>query len=263
MEFKIKPQQRLGKYRIGRRLAVGGFASVYQAHDSIEGIPVALKIPHSQYIDKRSLYSFRKEVCLTAQLDHPNILPIKNASLIDGHFVIAHPLGERTLAERLHRRMSTKIILDYSKQLLEALAHAHKAQVIHCDVKPENIILFPRNKVRLADFGIARFAKNTLSAALGVGTFGYMAPEQAMGRASFASDVFSIGLLIYRMLSGHLAEWPFYWPFPGYQRVRSKVSLTFISWLRKSIELDQEKRYANCDLMLRAFQRIKRTVIEK
>ena len=263
LNFKIKPQQKLGKYRVGRKLAVGGFASVYQAHDSIEGIPVALKIPHPQYIDDRSLHSFRKEVRLTAQLDHPNILPVKNASFIDGHFVIVHPLGERTLAHRLHRRMSTKLILDYSEQLLQALAHAHRTQIIHCDIKPENVILFPKNRVRLADFGIARFAQNTLSLGLGLGTFGYMAPEQAMGRASFRSDVFSMGLLIYRMLSGHLPEWPFRWPFPGRKRLGSKVNLAFIDWLRKSLELDQQKRYANCDVMLRAFQRVKRTAIKK
>ena len=263
LNFKIKPQQKLGKYRIGRKLAVGGFASVYKAHDSIEGIPVALKIPHPQYIDDKTLHSFRKEVRLTAQLDHPNILPVKNASFIDGHFVIVHPLGERTLAHRLLRRISTKLIFDYSEQLLKALAHAHRAQIIHCDIKPENVILFPQNRVRLADFGIARFAQKTMSIASGLGTFGYMAPEQAMGRASFRSDVFSMGLLIYRMLSGHLPEWPFRWPFPGSQRLRSKASQAFIHWLRKSLEVDQQKRYANCEVMLNVLQRIKRTAIRK
>ena len=263
LTLRIKPQQRLGKYRIGRKLAVGGFASVYQAHDSIEGIPVALKIPHPRHIDEKTLHLFRKEVRLTAQLDHPNILSVKNAGFIDGHFVIVHPLGERTLAQRLQRRMSTRLILDYSEQLLKALSHAHQAQVIHCDIKPENVILFPKNRVRLADFGIARFAQKTLSFASGIGTYGYMAPEQAMGHASFRSDVFSLGILIYRMLSGQLPEWPFRWPLPGLQRLSSKVSPVFVKWLRKSLEVDEQKRYAKGDAMLRAYQKIKHRALKK
>ncbi len=253
---KLKARQRLGKYRIDRKLSEGSFAHVYQAYDSIEGIAVALKIPHIHLMNRRIFDFFRKEVRLTAHLDHPNILPIKNASYIEGRFVIVYPLGKSSLALRLRKRLTFKSILDYSEQILHALAHAHKEQIIHCDVKPENIIVFPSSRLRLADFGIARVAKKTIQAS-GSGTLGYMAPEQAMGRASFRSDVFSAALVIYKMFTGQLPEWPFRWPLAGHQRLRSRLHPEVIDWLRRCLEVDQKKRYESCDTMLKAFLRLR------
>ena len=90
-------------------------------------------------------------------------------------------------------------------QMLEAVAWAHAHRIIHCDVKPDNFILFTDNRIRLADFGIAKVAMKTIRAS-GSGTVGYVAPEQAVGKPSFRSDVFSLGLILYRMLSGKLPE---------------------------------------------------------
>jgi serine/threonine protein kinase len=95
-----------------------------------------------------------------------------------------------------------------------AYAHAHN-RVIHCDVKPDNFILFPDNVLKLADFGIAKVAYQTLRAS-GSGTVGYVAPEQAMGKPSFRSDVFSLGLILYRMFSGVLPEWPYAGRLPSF-----------------------------------------------
>lgn len=201
----FKARQSLGKYRIERRLAEGGFAVVYQALDQVEGIRVALKIPRQNMLTKGVLEDFRQEVRLAAKLDHPNILPLKNAEFIGEHFVVVFALGERTLADRLVSRLGLRSALDYSEQMLEAVAHAHRHRIIHCDVKPENLILFANNRLRLTDFGIAKLALRTVRAS-GSGTMGYMAPEQAMGKPSFRSDVFATGLIIYRMLSGHLPE---------------------------------------------------------
>ncbi|MFQ5748454.1 MAG: serine/threonine-protein kinase, partial [Planctomycetota bacterium] len=154
----LRSRQMLGKYRIQRRLARGGFAEVYQAFDTVEGIRVALKIPYPQLVSGDSLDAFRREVRLTARLDHPNILPIKNAEVYDGQLVVAYPLGLGTLADRLRRRISTAKCLAYTGQILEALAYAHSRRVVHCDVKPENLILFPDDVLRLTDFGIAKIA---------------------------------------------------------------------------------------------------------
>ena len=126
----IRSRQRLGKYRIGRRLAQGGFADVYEAQDTIEGISVALKIPSAHLVTAETLEDFRREVRLTARLDHPNILPIKNADFIGDRFVIAYPLGDRSLAERLRSRISTAKAIDFVEQTLEGLAHAHGRNVI-------------------------------------------------------------------------------------------------------------------------------------
>lgn len=201
--MSIRSGQRLGKYKVRRKLASGGFAEVYQAFDTIEGQDVALKLPRAHMVTPELLEDFKKEVRLAAALDHPNILPIKNAQFVDGHFVIAYPLGESTLDERMQRRMAFDTRVALARQMLEAVACAHHHRVIHCDVKPENLILFKGGRLCLTDFGIARLALRTVRAS-GSGTVGYVAPEQAMGKASFRSDVFSLGLILYRLFAGVL-----------------------------------------------------------
>jgi len=253
----LKNRRRLGKYRIRRRVGAGAFATVYEAYDTIEGISVALKIPHPDQVEKESLNLIHKEVRLTARLDHDNILALRSAMMIDGHFVIATPLGEQTLTDRLRYRLGPKTALSYTEQLLDALAYAHEQRVIHCDIKPDNVILFPENHVRLADFGIAKVSLRTRTImGSGQGTVGYIAPEQAMGKPSFRSDVFSMGLLIYRMFAGVLPEWPFDWPLPGAERLRRTVSQDFIAFLRRSIEVRERKRFRDGVQMQRAFEKV-------
>lgn len=253
----LKARQVLGKYRIRRRIGAGAFATVYEAYDTIEGIPIALKVPNLDQLDRESLNAIHREVRLTARLDHENILPLRNAMMIDGHFVIATPLGEQTLTDRLHYRLGPKTALSYAEQLVDALAYAHEVRVIHCDIKPDNVILFPEGHIRLADFGIAKVALRTRTImGSGQGTVGYIAPEQAMGKPSFRSDVFSMGLLIYRMFAGELPAWPFDWPLPGAERLRRTVSRDFIVFLRRSIEVRERKRFRDGVQMRRAFEAV-------
>jgi serine/threonine-protein kinase len=252
----LRSKQRLGKYRIERKIAEGGFATVYAALDTIEGVRVALKIPHAHLVTREVLEDFRKEVRLMAQLDHPNILPLKDASLIDSHFVLTFPLGERTLADRIQSRISVRTVFDLADQMLAAVAYAHGTRVIHCDIKPENFVLFADNRVRLTDFGIAKVARRTIQAS-GSGTVGYVAPEQAMGKPSFRSDVFSLGLIFYRMLSGYLPEWPYEWPPPGCDRLRARVHPDFVQLLRKAIDVSPRGRFKDAEQMQAAFRRIK------
>ena len=252
----VRVRQRLGKYRIERRLGDGGFATVYQAYDTIVGVPVALKVPHPDLMTKETLADFRREVRLTARLDHPNILPVKDAGFVDTTFVIAYPLGERTLADRLQYRLSSRTIVELAEQMMTAVACAHEQGIMHCDLKPENFVLFPGNRLRLADFGIAKVARRTIEASAS-GTVGYIAPEQAMGKPSFRSDVFSLGLILYRMYSGQLPEWPFSWPPPGFDRVRKNVHPEVIRFLRRALEVPHGKRFADAGRMLAAFRRIR------
>ena len=254
----LRSGQKLGKYRIRRRLARGGFGDVYEAHDTIEGIGVALKIPRGP-VDDETLSDFRREARLAARLEHPNVLPLKNADIIDGTFVIAYPLGDGTLHDRLGRRMSLRAILDFAEQVLAALAHAHEHRIIHCDIKPENLILFDEDLLRLTDFGIAKVAMRTVVGSAS-GSLGYMAPEQAMGRPSARSDVFSAGLLIYQMLTGELPEWPFEWPPPGFSRVR-RHSPELVAFLRRALEVDARRRFRDAAHMYTAFRRIKNKAI--
>jgi serine/threonine-protein kinase len=251
----FRANTKIGKYRIQGRLGEGGFSTVYRALDMVEGVPVALKVPHSHLLTPETKESFRKEIRLTAQLDHKNILPVKNAEYYDGHLVVASPLGDETLVDRLSRRMAAATAFKLGEQMLEALAYAHSYSIIHCDVKPENLILFPENMLRLADFGIARVALQTMPAS-GSGTIGYVAPEQAMGKPSFRSDVFSAGLVLYRMLSGTLPEWPYQWPLPGQEKLRQRYPSSLLDFFRRALHVDQRKRFADAERMLASYRRL-------
>ena len=252
----LKARQKLGKYRIERRISEGPIAAVYEAVDTIHGLNVALKIPHESSMSEHFLADFKREARLAHRLEHPNILPIRDASFIADRFVIAMPLGERSLSSRMRRRFSTESSLQLIEQALAALAHAHRANVIHCDIKPANFILFPNNQLKLTDFGFSKVAERTLKAS-GSGTVGYIAPEQAVGRPKFQSDVFSLGLLIYELLSGYLPEWPYTWPPPEIKRVREKIGPKLADWLRRAIEVRPEKRFKNAATMYREFKRLR------
>ena len=252
----IRANQRLGKYKIIRRLGEGGFASVYRALDTVEGQHVALKILQPQYLSANLLDEFRHEVRIAARLKHPHILPLKNADMIGNHFVMVFPLGKESLADRLSRRISTTTAMVYLGQLLEAVSHAHEQRVIHCDIKPDNLIIVEDGDLLLSDFGIAKVAVRTVYGS-GSGTVGFVAPEQAMGKPTFRSDVFSIGLIGYRMLSGIWLEWPFDWPPTGIHRVRSRVHPDLVDLLRRSLAVDQKKRFRDATQMLAAFERVR------
>ncbi len=249
----LRARQKIGKYRILGRIASGPLADVYRAQDTIQNIKVALKIPKAD--PKTDEKEILHEVRVATKLRHPNILSVLNASYIDGHFVIAMELGEESLADRIERRTSTASKLELAGQGLAALAHAHEHRIIHCDIKPENFIMFPENQLKLADFGFAKRCLRTLKAS-GSGTIDYIAPEQAMGRPKFQSDVFSMGLVLYRLFSGKLPEWPFEWPLAGNEKLQARVRPEVIEILRKAIQLDPAKRYRDAVQMQADFERI-------
>lgn len=252
----LRARQKLGKYRIVGRIASGPLADVYRAYDTIHKTKIALKIPKATAGIGDDEYMH--EVQVATKLRHPNILTVQNASYIDGRFVIAMELGEESLADRIVRRTSTELALELADQALAALAHAHGKKIIHCDIKPENYILFPGNILKLADFGFAKISLRTLKAS-GSGTIDYIAPEQAMGRPKFQSDVFSLGLVLYRLLSGKLPEWPYRWPMIGHDRLRARVRPEIVEILRRAIQLDPADRYKDAMQMYAAFQRAQNT----
>ena len=176
----IRANSRLDKYRIVRRLGDGAFANVYEAFDTLEGRRVALKIPHQQTWTTEEFEQFQREVRLAARLDHPNVLSLKNASFIGDYLVMAFPLGVDTLASRLTRRMRRTTSVSLAKQMMDAVAYAHENRLLHCDIKPENFILFEDNRVRLADFGLAKFVRGTIWAS------GAVLPAVALATAGCA-----------------------------------------------------------------------------
>ena len=248
----LRIRQKIGKYRILGRISSGPLADVYRAFDTIQKMRVALKLPKMDGASDED--EVLHEVQVATRLQHPNILSVLNASYIDDRFVIAMELGDESLAERVERRISLASALDLAGQGLTALAHAHEHRIIHCDIKPENFILFAGNHLKLADFGFAKLNLRTLKAS-GSGTIDYIAPEQAMGRPKFQSDVFSMGLVLYRLFSGKLPEWPFEWPLAGYDRLTARVRPEIVTMLRKAIQLDPRKRFRDATQMLAAFER--------
>lgn len=249
----LRTRQKIGKYRILGRIASGPLADVYRAADTIHKTRVALKIP--KLGSGISHEDFLHEVQVAFKLDHPNILKVQDASFIDDKFVIAMELGIESLADRIVRRMSLTSAMEIAEQALAALAHAHEKKIIHCDVKPENFILFPQNRLKMADFGFAKVSLRTLKAS-GSGTIDYIAPEQAMGRPKFQSDVFSVGLVLYRLFSGKLPEWPYKWPMEGNDRLKVRVRPEFAEMLRKAIQLDPANRYKNAIEMYGVFENL-------
>jgi len=170
------------------------------------------------------------------------------------------PLGLECLADRLRHRLGSRTVLSFAEQTLSALACAHRQRIAHLDVKPGNLILFPERRLRLADFGLARVVVRALSAS-GSGTVGYVAPEQALGKPSMRSDVFAAGLLLWRLMSGALPEWPFQWPYPGAARVATRWHPGLTRLVRKATHVDDRKRFPSAVPMLQAFQKISERAI--
>jgi len=250
----LRARQKLGKYRIVRCLSKGPLANVYQAYDTVRSAHVALKVPLTTARSLSAVEDFLHEVRMASKFEHPNILPVYDAAFIGDHFVISMPLGIESLADRLVRRMSQSLRMDFASQALAAVAHAHEHRVIHCDIKPENFIIFPGNRLRLSDFGFAKLNLRTLKAS-GSGTIDYIAPEQAMGRPKFQSDVFSLGLVLYQLFSGRLPEWPFDWPPPGIERARQHASSDLLEVLRRAMQVDISARTRDAVQMRAEFER--------
>lgn len=247
--------RRLGKYRLDKRLGEGGSCEVWRARDCVEDIVVALKIPLVGIDGQRDNHQLFREIRLVSKLRHPNILSVKNADVIEDHVILATELSVGTLADR-SKPMSPRNIIKIMIQVLDGLAFAHRQRVVHCDVSPMNIFLFPEQRAALGDFGISLRIRGRMETIDDFGTPGYVAPEQAYGRPSYSSDCFAAGLILYEYLTGILPRWPFRWPFKGYERLRDRTSLAFIGFLKHTLSVDPAKRFTNAGQMLNALQAV-------
>jgi serine/threonine-protein kinase len=235
---------RLGKYRLERRIGHGAFAQVWKARDTVEDRVVALKVTHPEAVDEWGRNAIEKEARIATRLDHPNIVGVRNADWIDGRFIIASELAVANLASYSRARRSGAVALRVIRDVAAGLAYAHEKRLIHRDVKPENILIYADGRAALADFGASRFSKGVTRAYnTEAGTLGYMAPEQAYGRVRFASDVFSLGLIAYEVLTGVLPMWPFEWPPERFDVFMSKVPEPVRGVLRKAARFDPNRRH--------------------
>ena len=239
---------RLGKYRLEKRLGLGGSCEVWKAKDCVENIYVALKIPQIGVNGERDNQGLFREIRLVVRLRHPHIMPVKNADIINGHVVLATELSVGTLADR-SKPMSVRRIISITGQILDGLAYAHRHRLLHCDVTPGNIFLFPDGRAALGDFGISLKLKGRMETVDDFGTPGYVAPEQAYGRPTYRSDCFAVGLILYEYLTGILPRWPFRWPARGHKRLRERTNLAMVKFLKQSLSVDPDLRFANAGEM--------------
>jgi eukaryotic-like serine/threonine-protein kinase len=200
------------RYRLLKPLGSGGMADVYLAHDDILDRDVALKVMSSRYAsDEEFVERFKREAQSAAALSHPNIVSIfDRGESEDGTYYIAMEyLPGGTLKDRINQRgaVPAHTAAAVALQMAEALRAAHERDVIHRDIKPHNILVTGLGDVKVTDFGIARAAASTTMTRTGhiLGTAHYISPEQAMGEpVGPASDLYSLGIVLYEMLTGEL-----------------------------------------------------------
>ncbi|MGI8619704.1 MAG: protein kinase domain-containing protein [Gemmatimonadaceae bacterium] len=218
------------RYQIDREIGVGGMATVYLAEDVRHHRKVAIKVLHPELSAMLGPDRFLKEIELTANLQHPHILPLFDSGNADGHLYYVMPYVEgETLRRKLEREQQLPIAdaLRISTEVADALEYAHKRGVVHRDIKPENILLHDGRPL-VADFGIALAVQQAGGArmtqtGMSLGTPQYMAPEQAMGdkAVDHRADIYALGAITYEMLTG---EPPF--SGPNAQAIVAKVLTT-------------------------------------
>jgi len=204
--------QTLGKYKIVAPLGSGGFGAVYLARDTWIDKDVAVKVPHKQNLNFSELL---REPRLLAALDHPNIVSITTAEKQENVFFIVMEYVEgHTLDDVITERggLDPNVALDYALQIGQAVDHAHRQGVIHRDLRPPNVLVADSGVLKVADFGTSRFLEIAAHGTTVIGSPPYMAPEQFDGKAVFASDLYSFGVMMYQMLTGTL---PYDAPAPG------------------------------------------------
>jgi serine/threonine-protein kinase len=204
--------QALGKYRILEPLGSGGFGTVYLAEDTWIDKRVALKVPHRQNLDFGELL---REPRLLASLNHPNIVTVITAEKQEGvFFIVMEYVPGDTLETIIIERgaLDLPVALDYICQIANAVEHAHRQGVIHRDLRPANVFTTERGLLKVGDFGTSRFLEIAAHGTTVIGSPPYMAPEQFEGRAVFASDLYSLGVTMYQMLTGGL---PYDTPTPA------------------------------------------------
>lgn len=204
-----------GRYEIGSRLGIGGMAEVLLARDTELGRRVALKLLAPRLTaDPVFVERFRREANAIASLNHPNVIVIYDHGVAEGQpFIAMEYVPGRTLKDviAVGAPLSSDAAVGYASQALDGLAAAHAVGIVHRDVKPQNLMVRDDGVLKVADFGVARSADETVLTQHGsvIGTADYISPEQARGAsAGYASDLYSVGVVLFEMLTGRL-------PFTG------------------------------------------------
>src|SRR4051812_20454848 len=262
-----------GRYRLDAQIGAGGMSTVYRAFDTVLERPVAIKLMHREIAsDSDQLERFRREARAVAQLNHPHVVGVIDAGEDDRtpYIVFEYVEGE-TLKDRIRRfgRLPVGEAVAYAIEIARALGAAHEHQIVHRDVKPQNVLIDEEGAAKVTDFGIARTLHQEGLTADGrvLGTTDYVSPEQALGHAvSGQSDLYSLGIVIFEMLTGDV-------PFKGENQVavamkhvreelpdvqirRPEVSAALAAVLDRATAKDLGRRYPDAQSMIADLEQV-------
>jgi eukaryotic-like serine/threonine-protein kinase len=262
-----------GRYRLDARIGRGGMSTVYKAFDTVLERQVAIKLMHHEIAsDSDQLERFRREARAVAQLNHPHIVTVIDAGEWDAHdspdgleptaagtpYMVLEYVDGDTLKELIRHDAPLHVptALAYGIEIARALGAAHAQEIVHRDVKPQNVLLSNESGAKITDFGIARTLSETGLTMDGrvLGTTDYVSPEQALGQSvTGQSDVYSLGVVLYEMLTGavpfkgdspvavammHVRE-----EVPDVQLARPEVSAATAAVVERATAKDLQRRY--------------------
>ena len=265
-----------GRYRIKGRIGSGGMADVYCADDSQLGREVALKVLHRRFArDREFVERFRREASAAAGLQHPNVVSVFDRGEFDGTYYISmERLPGRTLKDLIRDEapLDQERVIAMAIQILQAAGFAHRRGIVHRDFKPHNVIVGPDDRLKVTDFGIARAGASEMTETGSImGTAQYLSPEQAQGqRVGTPSDLYSIGIMIYEMLTGrvpftgdsavsialkHVSETP-----PPLRSFRPDVHPRLEQAVGRALLKDPAQRYASADEFIAALEQARAAI---
>ncbi len=242
-----------GRYEFLELIGIGGMANVYKAHDIVEKRDVAIKVLKEEFLgNEEFVRRFRNESKAVASLSHPNIVRIYDVNFGDRiQYIVMEYIDGITLKEFMDKAhiLNWKDAVHFTVQILRALQHAHDKGIVHRDIKPQNMMLLQDGTIKVMDFGIARFARDeTVMHDKAIGSVHYISPEQASGGVTDAkSDIYSVGIMMYEMLTGKL-------PFDG--DTPEQVAVKQIqSFAESPLKLNPNLPQGLVEILVRAMQK--------